>query len=324
MYDALLRGCERHAVGIENKAALPSRGRLLMLLKKYASPGASAVLDESSFGKFISNEHRSIPSKYHRELYKYVSKGRSEVSINTVIDTLLPERFTKETSVLDLPCTYHDAKKSKESVADGAEAIRLEMINFLSARGLSLRDYFEKIDSDSNNAIDTRELVASLRHDGLGIGRYNACRFLIHRFESTNRGLLSFPDFERLMHSTSPKAQNRITRMAKAMLSRLGDFDRSSGKVSRFPNATKKKRPLRSKSAVRRSANVAKLPSSVRKKGRNATSAVRRRPIQRELITKNKRNETIILRLSDRKNQWFTSSRPPFLANAPRRPRWLE
>lgn len=92
---------------------------------------------------------------------------------------VLPERFTKERSVLDFPCTYENASTAKEDVNDAGETIRFEMIDYLRGRRMRMRDYFNKIDADNDNMIDTRELIAALRHDGMAIGRFHAYVYYI-------------------------------------------------------------------------------------------------------------------------------------------------
>lgn len=214
-FDVFVRDATRVAIGRNNKTGHPARGRLLAVLKLYAD--ANRQLDEVAFCRLLGNEFRAIPQRDYKPFFRYVSRDKPTVTLKRLMGCLLPDGFTKERSVLDFPCTFSNATTKHESMEEAAEQIRLEMIRHLRLKHLSMRDYFVEMDRDDSGTVDVNELIASLRHENLGIGRYHACKNLVRKFDRSGSGRMSFTDFESMLELTSPK-----TRHAIKLLERFG------------------------------------------------------------------------------------------------------
>jgi hypothetical protein len=210
MFDALVEAASRIAIGGNNSTSRPARGRLMQVLKMYADH--QQIFNEKSFYKLLTVEFRGIPESSHPGLFRYVSRHQPSFPLTHLLNMLIPDGFTKEKSVLDFPCTIENVAK-KESLEDAAEEIRLEMIQHLRTKRISMREYFAGIDTDGSGSVDMAELLASLRHDNMGIGRYHACKNLVSRFDQSGRGRLTFGDFEQMLALASPKSQLRLERL---------------------------------------------------------------------------------------------------------------
>lgn len=211
MFDALLEAANRIAIGGNNRTSRPARGRLMQVLKMYAD--RKQVFNEESFFKLLTVEFRGIPASTHSGIFLYISRHQPSFPLTHLLNVLIPDGFTKERSVLDFPCTMENMTKKNETLEEAAEEIRLEMIQHLRTKRLSMRDYFTGIDEDGSGSVDIAELLASLRHDNMGIGRYHACKNLVSRFDESGRGRLTFGDFEQMLALASPKSQLRLERL---------------------------------------------------------------------------------------------------------------
>ena len=226
MFDALVEAASRIAIGGNNSTSRPARGRLMQVLKMYADH--RHTFNEKAFYKLLTEEFRGIPESAHSALFRYVSRHQPSFPLTYLINLLIPDGFTKEKSVLDFPCTIENVAK-KETLEEAAEEIRLEMIQHLRTKRISMRDYFTGIDKDGSGSVDIAELLASLRHDNMGIGRYHACKNLVNRFDQSGCGRLTFGDFEQMLALASPKSQLRLERLGLAPARAVGNSS-SSGR----------------------------------------------------------------------------------------------
>ena len=217
MFDTLLAAANRIAIGSNNSTGQPARGRLLHVLNRYVVDDGKAF-DEKAFCRLLTVEFRGIPASAHPGLFQFVSRNKPTVSLAHLLETLIPEGFTRERGVLDYPTTVENvAVAKKETLEEAAEEIRAEMIRHLRAKRLGLRDYFDRIDANGSGTLDSAELVAFLRHDNLGIGRYHACKSLVCRFDRGGRGKLAFGDFEQMMTLVSlPGSYVRLDRLGRS------------------------------------------------------------------------------------------------------------
>eukprot|EP00750_Incisomonas_marina_P031968 INCI864.1.p1 GENE.INCI864.1~~INCI864.1.p1 ORF type:complete len:390 (-),score=55.31 INCI864.1:88-1257(-) len=257
MFDVLVKSATRFAIGINNRVSLPQRGRLIQLLNLYANE--RQLLDEHAFARLLGCEFRSIPKTAYQGLFRYVSKHSDSIRVNHLVDLLLPSGFTKERSVLDFPCTIQNVAK-KESLEEAAEAIRIEMIQHLRQKRISMRDYFDGIDADGSGSVDIEELVASLRHDNMGIGRYFACKSLVRRFDRSHRGKLTFTDFECMLASLSPKSQLRLERLGHGADPRAAGISGLHSK-SRKTSKSKHRHSSSGRSSTRSSSSAKSMKS---------------------------------------------------------------
>jgi hypothetical protein len=192
----------------------------------------------------LTVEFRGIPASARPGLFQFVSRNKPTVSLAHLLETLIPEGFTRERGVLDYPTTIENvAVAKKETLEEAAEEIRVEMIRHLRAKRLGLRDYFDRIDANGSGTLDSAELVAFLRHDNLGIGRYHACKSLVGRFDRGGRGKLAFGDFEQMMTLVSFSGSFiRLDRLGRSPVPAGGE--RTAGSPGKNNSATTTTTPL--------------------------------------------------------------------------------
>jgi len=230
MFLTMQKVAERYAIGINSTTGLPAHGRLMQLFNMYADDQHS--FNRDAFKRLLRTEFRAIPKNACSSLWIFVTNVSDVVSVKRLVNLLLTPDFGKEKSILDFPFTFANAANKTESLDEAIEKIRLEMIEHLRLKRMSVQDYFFSMDRDGNGVVDTGELMSSLRHNNLGIGRFHACTHLLKRCAQSNRGGLTFSEFKSMLVLDSPKAQRKL-----ALLNRRLPTDPVAGIIQRKAKA---------------------------------------------------------------------------------------